>query len=136
MKKHSNNKSKSNPPNVGDDIVTEAIVVYSQATVVWQDGTIESGISSRHLYPIHHLDEHVSFLKKIHYFHNHVMSSRFLHRNFFLETLFCRVARATIWLIVTMVSFKKSITTVVRQWLNGFAHTPCRTHRSECIQTL
>ncbi|KAG4067201.1 hypothetical protein HA402_000192 [Bradysia odoriphaga] len=61
LKKRSNNKSNSNPPKVGDDIVTEAIVVYSQATVVWQDGTIESGISSRHLYPIHHLDEHEFF---------------------------------------------------------------------------
>lgn len=60
LKKRSNNKSKSDPPKVDDDVVTEAIVVYSQATVVWQDGTIESGISSRHLYPIHHLDEHVN----------------------------------------------------------------------------
>lgn len=60
LKQPSNNKSKSDPPKVDDEIVTEAMVVYSQATVVWQDGTIESGISSRHLYPIHHLDEHVN----------------------------------------------------------------------------
>ncbi|KAJ6622674.1 (E3-independent) E2 ubiquitin-conjugating enzyme [Pseudolycoriella hygida] len=61
LKKRSSNTSKSNPPNVGDEVVTEAILVYSEATVVWQDGTIESGISSRHLYPIHHLDEHEFF---------------------------------------------------------------------------
>lgn len=48
------------PPKIGDVVVTETACVYSTATVVWQDGTIEEGISSRQLYPIHHLDEHVS----------------------------------------------------------------------------
>lgn len=36
-------------------VVTEALVVYSSATVVWQDGTIETDISSVDLCPIHHL---------------------------------------------------------------------------------
>lgn len=45
----------------GKELVVETRVVYSTATVVWQDGTIESGISSRQLYPIHHLDEHEFF---------------------------------------------------------------------------
>lgn len=48
-------------PAVGDEIVTEALVVYSTATVVWQDGTVESGIPSTQLYPIHHLDDHEFF---------------------------------------------------------------------------
>jgi len=46
-------------PKIGEEIVTEALVVYSTATVVWQDGTIEHDIPSTQLYPIHHLDEHV-----------------------------------------------------------------------------
>lgn len=48
-------------PKIGEDVVTEVLVVYSTATVVWQDGTIESGIPSTQLYPIHHLDEHEFF---------------------------------------------------------------------------
>lgn len=55
------------PPKVGDIVVTETTCVYSTATVVWQDGSIEEGISSRQLYPIHHLDEHVSFSLKCYY---------------------------------------------------------------------
>lgn len=51
--------SNDKPPSVGEEVVTEALVVYSTATVVWQDGTIESGIPSTQLYPIHHLDDHV-----------------------------------------------------------------------------
>lgn len=102
LKKRGNNKSQSDPPKVGDDIVVEAIVVYSQATVVWQDGTIETGISSRHLYPIHHLDEHVSdaanSLDFFLYFHRCLP-----HRNFSPAILFCQVVSATIWLIATMV---------------------------------
>lgn len=46
-------------PKDGDELVTEALLVYSTATVVWQDGTVEAGISSTQLYPIHHLDNHV-----------------------------------------------------------------------------
>lgn len=102
LKKRSNNKTNSNPPKVGDDIVTEAIVVYSQATVVWQDGTIESGISSRHLYPIHHLDEHVNLMEPL---SNTVISLTccWFNRNFFLVISFCRAVNATIWLIAIMV---------------------------------
>ena len=33
----------------------------SEVEVVWQDGTVEKGIPSRELYPIHHLDEHEFF---------------------------------------------------------------------------
>jgi ubiquitin-conjugating enzyme E2 O len=48
-------------PQVNDRVVTEALVVYSWATVVWQDGSIESEISSVELCPIHHLDDHEFF---------------------------------------------------------------------------
>lgn len=48
-------------PQVKDRVVTEALVVFSWATVVWQDGTIESDISSIDLCPIHHLDDHEFF---------------------------------------------------------------------------
>ncbi|KAI8130973.1 (E3-independent) E2 ubiquitin-conjugating enzyme [Lucilia cuprina] len=48
-------------PKEGDELVTEALLVYSTATVVWQDGTIESNIPSTQLYPIHHLDNHEFF---------------------------------------------------------------------------
>lgn len=48
-------------PKIGDEIITEAILVYSTATVVWQDGTIECNIPSTQLYPIHHLDNHEFF---------------------------------------------------------------------------
>lgn len=45
----------------GELVVTEALIVYSTATVVWQDGSIETGIPSVQLYPIHHLDDHEFF---------------------------------------------------------------------------
>lgn len=62
LKKSSTAASSSTPlPNVGDELVTEAMMVYSTATVVWQDGAVESGISSTQLYPIHHLDDHEFF---------------------------------------------------------------------------
>uniref|UniRef100_A0AAG5CNL6 UBC core domain-containing protein n=1 Tax=Anopheles atroparvus TaxID=41427 RepID=A0AAG5CNL6_ANOAO len=48
-------------PSAGDEVVTEALVVYSTATVVWQDGTIEKNIPSTELRPIHHLDDHEFF---------------------------------------------------------------------------
>ncbi|XP_067617063.1 (E3-independent) E2 ubiquitin-conjugating enzyme UBE2O isoform X2 [Eurosta solidaginis] len=48
-------------PRDGDELVTEALLVYSTATVVWQDGSIEAGIPSTQLYPIHHLDNHEFF---------------------------------------------------------------------------
>uniref|UniRef100_A0A182Q3T4 UBC core domain-containing protein n=1 Tax=Anopheles farauti TaxID=69004 RepID=A0A182Q3T4_9DIPT len=48
-------------PAAGDEVITEALVVYSTATVVWQDGTIEPNIPSTELRPIHHLDDHEFF---------------------------------------------------------------------------
>ena len=60
LKKRNLNKLLDRAPKVGEEVVTETSVAYSSATVVWQDGTIEKDISSRELYPIHHLDEHVS----------------------------------------------------------------------------
>lgn len=64
MKKLKKKSSQTNipekPPSIDDEVVTEALVVYSTATVVWQDGTIEENIPSTQLYPIHHLDDHVS----------------------------------------------------------------------------
>uniref|UniRef100_A0A182LUL4 UBC core domain-containing protein n=1 Tax=Anopheles culicifacies TaxID=139723 RepID=A0A182LUL4_9DIPT len=48
-------------PTAGDEVITEALVVYSTATVVWQDGTIEPNIPSTELRPIHHLDDHEFF---------------------------------------------------------------------------
>lgn len=71
FKKRNNKKLQNHPPKIGEKVVTETVVVYSNATVVWQDGTIETGIPSRHLYPIHHLDEHVMnniVLSTLHYF--------------------------------------------------------------------
>ncbi|XP_023173922.1 (E3-independent) E2 ubiquitin-conjugating enzyme isoform X2 [Drosophila hydei] len=52
---------KENDPKDGDDMVVETLVVYSSLTVVWQDGSVESGIPSTDLYPIHHLDNHEFF---------------------------------------------------------------------------
>ena len=48
-------------PLSGEEVVTEALVVYTTATVVWQDGTIEAEIPSTDLCPIHHLDDHEFF---------------------------------------------------------------------------
>ncbi|CAG5032997.1 unnamed protein product [Parnassius apollo] len=44
------------PPRDGDRVVVETLHTCSRANVVWQDGTIEMGIPSVQLYPIHHLD--------------------------------------------------------------------------------
>ncbi|XP_001999983.3 (E3-independent) E2 ubiquitin-conjugating enzyme isoform X2 [Drosophila mojavensis] len=52
---------KESDPKDGDDMVVETLVVYSSLTVVWQDGSVESGIPSTELYPIHHLDNHEFF---------------------------------------------------------------------------
>ncbi|KAH8326187.1 hypothetical protein KR067_003251, partial [Drosophila pandora] len=52
---------KEMDPKDGDEIVVETLVVYSSVTVVWQDGTVETGIHSTQLYPIHHLDNHEFF---------------------------------------------------------------------------
>lgn len=62
LKKHRQRDSKEKQiPQVGEKIVTEVLVVYSWATVVWQDGTIEKDIPSTDLCPIHHLDDHEFF---------------------------------------------------------------------------
>ncbi|XP_053698475.1 (E3-independent) E2 ubiquitin-conjugating enzyme UBE2O isoform X2 [Sabethes cyaneus] len=63
LKKRSSfaNTSADKPPSVGDELITETLVVYSTATVVWQDGTIEFDIPSTDLCPIHHLDDHEFF---------------------------------------------------------------------------
>ncbi|XP_037523083.1 (E3-independent) E2 ubiquitin-conjugating enzyme isoform X2 [Rhipicephalus sanguineus] len=45
----------------GDVLVTETLATYTTAQVVWQDGSVESGIPSADLYPIHHLDGHEFF---------------------------------------------------------------------------
>ncbi|XP_013169343.1 PREDICTED: E2/E3 hybrid ubiquitin-protein ligase UBE2O isoform X2 [Papilio xuthus] len=44
------------PPRLGDRVVVVTLHTTSHANVVWQDGTIEMGIPSTQLYPIHHLD--------------------------------------------------------------------------------
>ena len=62
LKKHRQRDPKENKmPQENDRVVTEALVVYSWATVVWQDGTIETSIPSVDLCPIHHLDDHEFF---------------------------------------------------------------------------
>lgn len=85
FKKRNNKKFQNHPPKIGDKVVTETVVVYSNATVVWQDGTIETGIASRQLYPIHHLDEHVN-KKKIEEIKIYIYT--FFYRNFSLVILF------------------------------------------------
>lgn len=45
------------PLIIGDKLVVETLSTNTKATVVWQDGTIEYGIASTELYPIHHLDD-------------------------------------------------------------------------------
>ncbi|XP_055716034.1 (E3-independent) E2 ubiquitin-conjugating enzyme [Phlebotomus papatasi] len=60
-KRRTTSVSEAQMPQVGQERVTEALVVYSTVTVVWQDGTIESGIPSTQLYPIHYLDDHEFF---------------------------------------------------------------------------
>ncbi|XP_038211720.1 (E3-independent) E2 ubiquitin-conjugating enzyme isoform X2 [Zerene cesonia] len=44
------------PPRRNERVVVETLHTTSRANVVWQDGTIEMGIPSTQLYPIHHLD--------------------------------------------------------------------------------
>ncbi|CAK1547052.1 unnamed protein product [Leptosia nina] len=44
------------PPRRNERVVVETLHTSSRANVVWQDGTIEMGIPSTQLYPIHHLD--------------------------------------------------------------------------------
>lgn len=60
-KRHSPSNGIDKPPTEGTEVVTETLVVYSMATIVWQDGTIETDIPSIELQPIHHLDDHEFF---------------------------------------------------------------------------
>ncbi|CAD6215584.1 GSCOCG00000396001-RA-CDS [Cotesia congregata] len=41
----------------GSTIVVETLSTNTKANVVWQDGSVELGIPSTQLYPIHHLDD-------------------------------------------------------------------------------
>jgi ubiquitin-conjugating enzyme E2 O len=59
-KKNARSSNDEKIPKMGEKLVTESLVVYSTATVVWQDGTIETDIQSTELCPIHHLDDHVN----------------------------------------------------------------------------
>lgn len=45
----------------GDVVVTETLATTTLVEVVWQDGTVESGILSTELYPILHMDENEYF---------------------------------------------------------------------------
>ncbi|XP_063703517.1 (E3-independent) E2 ubiquitin-conjugating enzyme [Culicoides brevitarsis] len=60
-KRDSTSSASEKIPAVGEEVITECLVVYSSATVVWQDGTIETDIHSTELCPIHHLDDHEFF---------------------------------------------------------------------------
>ncbi|KAG0424964.1 hypothetical protein HPB47_027840, partial [Ixodes persulcatus] len=51
----------SQMPKPGDVLVTETLNTETTAQVVWQDGSVEEGILSSELYPIHHLDGHEFF---------------------------------------------------------------------------
>ncbi|XP_015108296.1 (E3-independent) E2 ubiquitin-conjugating enzyme UBE2O [Diachasma alloeum] len=45
------------PLITGSKIVVETLSTNTRANVVWQDGSVELGIPSTQLYPIHHLDD-------------------------------------------------------------------------------
>ena len=42
-------------------VVVETLCTRSEAEVVWQDGSVEKGIPSKELFPIHHLDDQEFF---------------------------------------------------------------------------
>lgn len=52
-------RKKVPPPPLlpGTKIVVETLSTNTKANVVWQDGSVEFGIPSTQLYPIHHLDD-------------------------------------------------------------------------------
>ncbi|XP_073944732.1 LOW QUALITY PROTEIN: (E3-independent) E2 ubiquitin-conjugating enzyme UBE2O-like [Choristoneura fumiferana] len=56
LKRTARRAAPAPPPRLGDRVVVETLHTTSRANVVWQDGTIEMGIPSTQLYPIHHLD--------------------------------------------------------------------------------
>ncbi len=45
----------------GERLAVEVLRTRSEAEVIWQDGTVEKGISSTELFPIHHLDDQEFF---------------------------------------------------------------------------
>jgi len=45
----------------GMRVVTETLSTQSEVEVMWQDGRIESGLSSSELYPVQHIDDHEFF---------------------------------------------------------------------------
>ncbi|KAK9500379.1 hypothetical protein O3M35_001657 [Rhynocoris fuscipes] len=45
----------------GSKLIVETVSTMSTADVVWQDGSVEKGIPSTELYPIHHLDDQEFF---------------------------------------------------------------------------
>ena len=47
--------------NVGDKVVMETLSTRSEVEVVWQDGSVEDGVSSSELIPVQHLDDHEFF---------------------------------------------------------------------------
>ncbi|KAK2588919.1 hypothetical protein KPH14_001776 [Odynerus spinipes] len=61
LKKKKLCKAKKKVPPVplipGTKIVVETLSTNTKANVVWQDGSVEFGIPSTQLYPIHHLDD-------------------------------------------------------------------------------
>ncbi|KAL0132179.1 hypothetical protein PUN28_000153 [Cardiocondyla obscurior] len=61
LKKKKLRKAKKKLPPVplvpGTKIVVETLSTNTKANVVWQDGSVEFGIPSTQLYPIHHLDD-------------------------------------------------------------------------------
>lgn len=61
LKKKKLCKAKKKIPPVplipGTKIVVETLSTSTKANVVWQDGSVEFGIPSTQLYPIHHLDD-------------------------------------------------------------------------------
>ena len=64
--KRSRNSATSKSENVievkpGDQVVVETLCTRSEAEVVWQDGSVEKGIPSKELFPIHHLDDQEFF---------------------------------------------------------------------------
>ncbi|XP_012526593.1 (E3-independent) E2 ubiquitin-conjugating enzyme isoform X1 [Monomorium pharaonis] len=61
LKKKKLRKAKKKVPPVplvpGTKVVVETLSTNTKANVVWQDGSVEFGIPSTQLYPIHHLDD-------------------------------------------------------------------------------
>ncbi|KAG8238849.1 hypothetical protein J437_LFUL018746 [Ladona fulva] len=65
LKKKKLRRAKKRAPELevktGDHLVVETLSTASKADIVWQDGSVEHGIPSTQLYPIHHLDDQEFF---------------------------------------------------------------------------